>query len=302
MENVSLLLENLSSELYIYCDKDKFLSVLRSEYSVETVYGSYEKIHIESIDRAELLNQLEQLYGKPKRTEQKPELKPEPKIAPKLSPEVIMYRKFAVEDKGIVVPEDADSLIDFLDYVSAGESFNELNGFIDDSQRNFRYMSTYSKKMTQYVSDIERLKIEVEEKLSEDSTSNLQYYPARETAGKILGKLESYLLNGIIRSVRSRLANPDEDAESKKQLELLLEKFNRYVSSIGIYTYQNAEPDKFMDDDDYDYYEVDSISVSDERLIGMIKSVIVPSYIMSFEIKGRTDFTYTMGSALVYSE
>ncbi|MBD5159769.1 MAG: hypothetical protein HDT23_05955, partial [Ruminococcus sp.] len=212
--------------------------------------------------------------------------------------EMFVIRK---PENPVIVRENYESITEFFNRISNDESFKQLEDFINRYSTSFDFIERFRKKISGFIKGIETSRQTILKSITGKSGNIIQYEPAREAVEKVMKDFQSYIMNGILQPSASRLSDIDEPEENTEILSELIEKLNKYISAIGIYTYSEIYPSKEISDDDYDYYEIDPLVTSNAELSDVCKTIHYLPYIMEFETRNRTDYYYNSGNIVVYT-
>ena len=92
------------------------------------------------------------------------------------------------------------------------------------------------------------------------------------------------------------------EEESQQYCIEFLDIFNRYLSDIGIYTYNDCIQGNPMSDEDYNYYEVEAVYVSNPSLDGVVKKLECLPYLMNYiDYRGKICSLCLSGQLTAYT-
>lgn len=213
--------------------------------------------------------------------------------------EMFVIRK---PENPVIVRKNYESITEFFNRISNDESMKQLSDFINKYSTSFDFIERFRKKIIDFRSRTDKPRQKILESITGNSGNIIQSEPAREAVKKVMEDFKSYIMNGILEPSSSRLSDEDEPKENIAILSELIEKLNKYISAIGIYTYSEVYPSKEMSDDDYEYYEnLDTLNTSNAELSDVCKEIHYLPYIMEYERRNRPEYYYNSGSIVIYT-
>lgn len=266
------------------------------------------------IDRNELLKQLRVKYPTIKMPytdtdvtvkEDKSPVKKSSFAVPKgFEKQYKIFEMFVIRkpENPVIVGESYESIKKFFDRIFQNESIKQLEDFMTKYSKSFDFIERFSKKFIAFKNGVYKSRENILKPINNNSNNRIQSLPSRDAVEKVMKDFKSYIMNGILEPSVSRLSDDNEPKENVAVISELIEKLNKYISAIGIYTYSDAYPGKEMSDDDYDYYEhIDTLHSSNADLEDVIKQIHYLPYILEYEDRRHTEPCYNSGSIVVYT-
>lgn len=194
-----------------------------------------------------------------------------------------LYEYFIIPEKKSAFPTDSQNFIQY--YIEKFTDVSEMQNYINE--HNVIFLSNIGRHLDSYLKQLEKI------------TENLSENPEYE---ELIKNLFDCISQHFISKTARQISNHISEEESQHYCIEFLEIFNRYLSDIGIYTYNECIQGSPMRDEDYNYYEVEALYVSNENLDGVVKKLEYLPYLINYtDYRGKTCSLCFSGQLTAYT-
>ncbi|MBD5159768.1 MAG: hypothetical protein HDT23_05950 [Ruminococcus sp.] len=194
-----------------------------------------------------------------------------------------LYEYFIIPEKKSAFPTDSQNFIQY--YIEKFEDVSEMQNYINE--HNVVFLSNIGRHLDSYLKQLG--------KITENLSENPEY---EELIKNLFDCISKHFISKTARQISGHIS----EEESQQYCIEFLEIFNRYLSDIGIYTYNECIQGSPMSDEDYNYYEVEALYVSNENLDGIVKKLEYLPYLINYtDYRGKICSLCLSGQLTAYT-